>query len=138
MNNIDKFNEFVGLLFADLYKSFPTPFNINASTYLEEIISEDDEQGAFDYTQFVIHSCRWLNSSGYIQLDGSEYIGGSADYHIVLTEKGLETMKLTPDSLESHESIGELLVDSAKNNAIESAGELAAKALSFGFNILTT
>ena len=62
--------------------------------------------------------------------------GGHSEYEIVLSEKGLESMKAIPSSLSSDVSFGEMLVDSSKKKAVETVVEVAGKALSYGAGLI--
>lgn len=104
---IDSFNQFVGLLFSDLYESFPRPFELSAGVYLHDMISGVESS---DHRNFVICSCDWLSMSGYIFLKETlKTEDGQAYYQVILTEKGLETIKAVPDGLQRIESFRDRL-----------------------------
>ncbi|EKS6938505.1 hypothetical protein QCD67_04765 [Enterobacter roggenkampii] len=57
--NIDKFDEVTGRIFADLYCSFPEPFEIQTENYEEPLVNSEDavaEVIARDYQRRFVAS----------------------------------------------------------------------------------
>ncbi|MGY2286853.1 hypothetical protein [Pseudomonas gingeri] len=135
-SNIDEFDKAVGLILAELYKSFPIRIT------LEPILTEDNS--AFDPTiegwkqryhrQLAIFkfTMSWLIQSGYIWSEKQDDIAELAGVfkECVLSAKGLEVLK-TPDSL-TGTSIGAQLQDAAKEGVLSSIKSLTGKALGIG------
>lgn len=77
------------------------------------------------------YTISWLLESGYIKAiphNSGVFWKGFSD--VVLTAKGLETMKATPDSLTA--PMGERIKDAVKQDGREVARSLVSQALSIG------
>ena len=135
-DNIDKFNELSGLIFAKLYSAFPIPTNLSAAAFVGEnnVISPDGFTGAelTKDAEFFVSSVDWLIKSGFISVLDKNH---SLYWNAVLTEKGLETLKLTPDSLSS--SLGARLVEASKSVGLDSLKSLASQVLSIAIKATT-
>ncbi len=73
---------------------------------------------------------KWLHQTGYIIATPHPYEFFS---DAVLTAKGLELLKLTPDALKS--SLGDRLMDACKKGASESIASLSSTALTSGLGL---
>ncbi len=133
LSNIELFNGISGKVFADLYQSFPRETKIHPKTYLTDFIDEDDFDGAFDFDEMVKATIVWLDNAGYILLKKPEnYQDG---YSATLSHKGLETLKLIPDSITSTKSIGEKLIDFSKQKFGDGMNEIVKIAISEGIKL---
>jgi hypothetical protein len=152
-NNIDKFNYYVGVIFAKLYSSFPCRSRIE---YLEIIGANEcpettDNEGRrtgiynrdgeledlsseFD---FLHETLKWLHETGYlIGMVGHSEGGRYAT--VTLSPKGLEILKIVPNSISSEsngKSIADSLSEALEDSAKDKISEIAGKALSYLFKI---
>lgn len=133
-SNIDKFNEITGRLFADLYNSFPRPLQVTTADYMEDLVPLADpvEETVRIYAQcsFVADSIKWLLDAGFISASSH-----NADffYNVILTEKGLECLKKTPDS--ALPSTGTQLSDAVKMQSAEAVKAFASSVISAGVSV---
>ncbi|OUE68691.1 MULTISPECIES: hypothetical protein [Citrobacter] len=132
--NIDRFDEIVGRVFADLYSSFPQPRILKLEDYAHESDPQRDfvEEWARKQARcnFVADSVTWLKNAGFITA------GNRTDnffHNAVLSPKGLECLKLTPDSLSP--AAGKQLSDAAKSGSVEILKVITNQVLSVGVAI---
>ncbi|QWZ78767.1 hypothetical protein [Aeromonas sp. FDAARGOS 1419] len=132
VSNIERFDIIVVLALADLYSRFPVRQYLASSKF---IVTEDGEHidglspeeewlmrdkntrlddPYFKRKKFASESLKWLVDAGYIHGTSLEYEGIN---DAVLTAKGLEVLKATPDSLQG--SLGERLVEAVKADSRE-------------------
>ncbi|MFQ1753526.1 hypothetical protein ACK4A1_01535 [Aeromonas veronii] len=134
MSNIEKFDDIAAKTFAILYERFPLPCYIAVEHFTEgRPILEDIAHGGqmpTDEVKLIDATFVWLVDAGYINGKMNRFIGLS---QAVLTAKGLETLKATPDSLTT--SIGERLKEAVKQDGREITRSLVSQALSIGLNI---
>ncbi|WP_336855087.1 hypothetical protein [Pseudescherichia vulneris] len=129
--NIDRFDEIAGRVFADLYSTFPQPTTLK----LEHYVREGDPQPDFiddwvkkeAHCDFVADTVSWLKEAGFIT--AGKRTANCVPYAI-LTPKGLECLKLTPDSL--YPSAGKQLSEAAKNGSIVLLKNITNQVLSVG------
>lgn len=100
--NIDIFNECTAIIFAKLYDGFPNtteldPGRLSHSLHLEKDLTDDEFSEGFRLNEIMENTIWWLGKTGYIDWNGVS--SGPIFESVVLTEKGLETMKSTPSSL---------------------------------------
>ncbi len=151
-NNFEKFNYYVGRVFALLHDEFPCRKNIDFvnligaeqcdKTYNEgictglyrcggEILDKSEE------LDFVYQTVKWLYETGY--LIGSVDVSQSGrNVCVTLSPKALEILKVVPasiDSLSAGKSIGQELSEAVKSAAKSQVSDLASKALSCLFKI---
>ncbi|WP_244057437.1 hypothetical protein, partial [Aeromonas caviae] len=86
----------------------------------------------FKRKQFAFECMHWLIEAGYLhgKAHAYEYIENA-----VLTAKGLEVLKATPDSLQ--ESLGERMQEAAKSGMGETARALIGQVVSLGVGLVT-
>ena len=132
--NIELFNGITGKVFAQLYESFPVEAEIKLSGFLDDFITEDDFEGAWDFPEMTKATIKWLDRAGYIWLKEPEYYGGN--YSATLTPKGLEVLKATPDSIEPTSSIGEKIVAYSKRKFGEGMNEIVKTAITEGIKFV--
>lgn len=137
-SNIKKFDELTGQVLGVLYESFPVPHALLLKDLIPDGISFDERIG-FDVPnengEFMFACIDWLAESGYLRFKNKIQATGYSE--CVLTAKGLEVLKATPDSLNTEPSIGEQLVDASKTGAKSLIGDLAGQALSIGVKFAT-
>ncbi|HBC9720477.1 TPA: hypothetical protein KFO73_003776 [Escherichia coli] len=139
-SNLDVFNETVGKTFAFLYENFPRKVTIDvcALTGVSGPTFEEDRSTRRQRVEALDLRCdsiSWLVDAGYVSAKSSSlYYFSDA----VLTAKGLELLKLDPESLK--QSFGDKLVDAAKSGSMDAIKNTASSALttglSFAFNSL--
>lgn len=112
--NMQRFDEYAGLVLQHLHHHFPTPVTVDAgligidtntgyikpldggmATYTERSISK--EEG------FFVDTVQWLIAEGYIRAQGNKWCLREA----VLTSKGLEALNAIPACLNGSPSLGE-------------------------------
>ncbi|PMY62079.1 MULTISPECIES: hypothetical protein [Pseudomonas] len=137
-SNIKRFDELTGQILGALYESFPVPRALLLKDLISDGISFDERVG-FDVPnengEFLFACIDWLSESGYLRFQSKIHATGYSE--CVLTAKGLEVLKATPDSLSTESSLGEQLVDASKTGAKSLIGDLAGQALSIGVKFAT-
>lgn len=139
--NIERFNIITAKTFAMLYQSFPVPRDLLMGPdfdipHLMEIphdfknnyVSEKED------ILFVQSTIYWLHDAGYIEAKSYTYPFGFRD--VVLTAKGLETLKAIPSSLSSDKTAGELVLDAVKSGASDSMSDAVKFILAKGIEFL--
>lgn len=130
-NNITIFNASVALILSELYKNFPVPVCLTYQT-LADTLCEQSDVDRNDVISVTINTISWLKKSGYIWLDSESE---REVFGVVLNPKGLEVLKITPDTDEDNRTIGERLTDPDKTYALDEREKLISLALSEGINI---
>ncbi len=135
--NIERFDEVVGVVFADLYTSFPIGYDLDPIAYPALFASDEEHAGWVnrDDGEFFQATVLWLGSAGYI--DHGSPINSGTVLNCVLTAKGLEVLKATPESLLNGPSLGESLVSATKAGTKDLARNVVGQALSIGARMLT-
>ncbi|KAB7702083.1 hypothetical protein GBN33_03140 [Plesiomonas shigelloides] len=132
-NNIDRFDSLVGIIFEEVYSSFPkqiilSPCKLmgypetqgyNSEGVFEHPLSDDDKE-------FFYYTVLWLKESGFIIGD----VTSVWDAKITLSLKGLQLLKTIPDSVSGKESLGDALKHAMVTGAKERAAKLVSDALS--------
>jgi hypothetical protein len=137
VSNIEKFDDMVGKMFAQLYLSFPVPHALPAEDFMEAATRPHDTYEIdlpTDDAEFFIATAQWLVKSGFIYGTPRHYT------HIedaVLTAKGLEVLHATPNSLDTGPSLGALMADAAKAGGKETLRSLVTEALSLGVKLVS-
>jgi hypothetical protein len=151
MTNEEKFNYYVGSIFAALLDVFPrrtqldlaklagaesvqqTYSNGRASTqYVRNGIVEDLK----DEIELVFETVHWLYETDYlIGSVGFNQFGRNA--FVTLSPKALEILKSVPESIDSKQSksIGQELSEAVKKSAKNKVGELASEALTYALKM---
>ncbi|MFM5138451.1 hypothetical protein [Aeromonas rivipollensis] len=150
ISNIEKFDITVVLALAELYTRFPVRQYLASSKF---IVTEDGEHAEglspeaegllyaedpylndpyFKRKEFAFESLKWLVDAGYIHGNPSAYDGISS---AVLTAKGLEVLKATPDSLQG--SLGERLVEAVKADSREVGRSVLGQIIGFGVSLIS-
>lgn len=133
-SNIDKFDEIAGRIFADLYSSFPLRHPLGLHAYLDtpNVFDPDGFTGAelTKDAEFVKSTIEWLIHADFIS---AGYFHGEYFTEVILTPKGLESLKLMPESLTS--PAGNQLTDAVKNGSKETIKMLTNQILAVGVKI---
>ncbi|BDO06950.1 hypothetical protein [Aeromonas caviae] len=145
VSNIERFDLTVVLVLAELYGRFPVRKALDASKFMltddgqiaEGLSSREEAELDFNdpyfkRKQFAFECMHWLIEAGYLhgKAHAYEYIENA-----VLTAKGLEVLKATPDSLQ--ESLGERMQEAAKSGMGETARALIGQVVSLGVGLVT-
>ncbi|PLX37100.1 MAG: hypothetical protein C0606_11360 [Hyphomicrobiales bacterium] len=110
--NIDLFNEVVGLIFAQLYESFPVVTEIDRRMIGEGLglkllhdtpgplgtksIKFADPIDGMKFDDFLRSAASWLVSEGFVRS-----LHGDCLSHIVLTSKALAALNMMPEVVEA-------------------------------------
>lgn len=129
MENMDKFNKLVGTMFGCLYEEFPVPVHLVPENFLDQVINEDDEHGAFSFSEYFESTVKWLETADYVWIAKDQSTLAGPSYNLVLSERGLEALRKVPSSLEGSASIGERLANFSKSKASEAVGTLISLAI---------
>ena len=108
MENIERFDQLCGELFAEMYACFPN-FVDTRETFSEWV------EGDTETKTFLTHTLNWLESNGLIETRGETLANGAA--LIRPTMKGMAMLKMTPASLEARKSVGDILLDAIKSGS---------------------
>ena len=118
--NIEYFDEVTVKIFAELYQSFPLPVSINCLELTGK--PEMTEMGELSKeAEICVAGLKWLAAEGYLTVKHSAQSGAGS---VILTAKGLASLKAAPDSLESKISVGERLVAAVKLGAVSTGIEV--------------
>lgn len=138
ISNIQRFDEITGKVLASLYQSFPVPMNLPAADFVEpatRICEHLGDEIPSEEAEFFIACVEWLAEAGYLKLRETHY-GFALD--VVLTAKGLETLKAVPQSLNDNESIGEQLIEATRKGVTDQVRDLTNSFLKRGFALAVT
>jgi len=130
------FDEIVGKTFARLYVKFPSPIYLPMTHFVGEgnSFTEDESSGLnfpIGEAEFAFDCVNWLIGAGFAS--GKPDSGSIAFGSLVLTAKGLEVLKLIPDSLSS--SLGDRFASAVKQGSIDSVRKLTSQTLSAGISV---
>lgn len=133
------FNEITGKTLAFLYENFPLEKTILVKNLIDDasidVTLENGVTVPSKECEIAFATIKWLIEAGYISAKGHPYASFS---DAVLTAKGLELLKLMPDSLT--ESFGDTLLAASKGAVTEGTkdviGQVTSKALTAGLSIL--
>lgn len=150
VSNIERFDTIVVLALADLYSRFPVRQYLASSKFIvtedgehidglspeaEGLLFDEDpylKDPYFMRKEFAYDSLRWLVDARYLHGTPVAYDGIN---NAVLTAKGLEVLKATPDSLQG--SLGERLQEAVKHDAREVARSLMSQVLGLGLGFIS-
>lgn len=133
-HNIDKFDQVVAYIFAELYKSFPvrkavdiyTFYDCKEGEYIAGIWYDSGELTIEDQKFFCDTIC-WLIDTGYVIGTLKNQMDHRAN--ITLSMKGLQLLKSVPKSVNNKATLGDQLLSVLSSGAKESAASLVGKAL---------
>lgn len=123
---MERFNQLAALIFARLYENFPVPLELTPTAYLSEIIETDDYDGAFNFDEFFGSTVKWLERAGFVWIDRDNSTYDGPAYDVVLSERGLATLRSVPNSLEGTASLGERFANFSREKASEAVSTLIA------------
>lgn len=126
---MEKFDTLVALIFSKLFSDFPEPVRLESDEFLENIINEDDYEGSFDFKEYFWHTVDWLVAEDYVRITLDISSDNGKSYEVVLTQKGLQSLRKVPESLQGNETIGERLVEFSKNKGSEAVSTLVSLAI---------
>ena len=136
MSNIESFNRCTALIFSDLYRAFPFRKEISLDSLPEGIfsdISEDEYDGTFDRLIILGKTGKWLYEAGYIW---AEEVTETTIVGAILSPKGLEVLKATPESISTKETLGERMGTLVKEGSFKLLSKTVDIALSTGVAIV--
>ena len=133
MQNIDLFNEYVAIILGRLYEKFPvrqdlTAWEIsgqrNPSEYGRVLPTDKADSNKMEVAFFTVD---WLVENGYVRARDGAILRFNG---CVLSEKGLELLNATPDSLQQPtETLGESLVRLLKEGSMDAAKSVVTQQL---------
>ncbi len=134
-SNIDRFDEIAGRIFADLYNAFPIPCPLNLAAFLDgvDVLDPSGFTGS-ELTQdaeFVKSTIEWLIAAEFLTANNfhGTYFGEA-----ILTAKGLECLKLMPESLSA--PAGSELSKAVKLGSKETVKMITNHVLAFGVKLV--
>lgn len=132
MDNIAFFNRLTLALFEQLYRSFPTPTDLDVKTLAMAVVPEGVEfEEAWNSLQAAEDAIEFLAEEGFLTHKGS-YLEGGTFLQARLTLRGLAILGSTPDSLEGRqpliERIRKALAGGAKEAGSETVKQLSQQA----------
>ena len=136
-SNIQKFDEITGHVLGALYENFPVARDLLIGDFLEDGFFFDEDVQADAPNQnglFFIACVEWLANAGYLRIEHK--LHGSGFDGVVLTVKGLESLKAFPTSLTAGPSLGDQLVEATKNGTKSILGRLTGEVLSVSSRIV--
>ncbi len=137
MNHIESFNRCAALIFDELYRSFPIRKQISSNSLPEGIFSDLSDE---DYVEAVKRKIifertgKWLVEADYIW---AERVTESTIFGAVLSPKGLEVLKASPDSISTEHSLGERMGELVQQGSYSLLSKVVDKVLSIGVAIAT-
>lgn len=103
--NIDLFNRFALALFAELYKSFPVPADLDFESIMMSVIPDNaDDERTFNSLAITSEAVNFLETEGFLHI-GFKSMNRREFSQVRLTMKGLAILDSVPTSLEKRESI---------------------------------
>lgn len=95
--NISEFNTIIGIVFAQLYESFPVPADLHNRQAIASamgVSSADALPSGRPFDEMLVHSMNWLSMEGYVRS------AGLTPYEqLTLTQKGLAALNAVPQGL---------------------------------------
>lgn len=103
--NIDLFNRFALTLFAELYKNFPVPADLDFESIMMSVIPDNaDDELTFNALAITSEAVNFLETEGFLYV-GFKSMNGREVSQVRLTMKGLAILDSVPTSLEKRESL---------------------------------
>lgn len=148
MNNIERFNYFVGLIFGRLQREFPRKVQAFSPEILGATECDETTSGAGRWTgihlrdgekvdlkeelEFLWSTLTWLKETGYL-IGTVDATHGGRVATVTLSPKALEVLKAVPSTLDGKETLGEQLEGALKSAAKDKIAELAGSGLTWLF-----
>ena len=136
VTNIDLFNGVAGRLFALLYEKFPFYADVDMKSLSSDLVDKDDYDGAWHIFELAEATVKWLAAAGYIWLEEPQAFG--APYTAVLSSKGFEVLKATPEVIKGSKTLGEKIMEVSKEKLNAGFTKLVEVAISEGFKLMLT
>lgn len=137
--NIELFDEYTGKMLAELYQRFPVPVQLNVRKVsghnkIDEYGQVLNESGdPSKEADIALATLEWLIESGYIKTrDVRDNYGFG---RCVLTAKGLQVLKDSPDSLKEKKYLGDMLITAVKSGTTDSVKEITKLIISQGIKL---
>lgn len=124
-SNMDLFNAFTLALFKDLYESFPSPVDINATGLAMKLLPEElPNEDGMRLFRAADDAVLWLQEEGFIRI-GSQSMDRGEFFQVRLTSRGLGVLDSVPSSIAGDDSesktvvgkIGDVLSEAGKDVA---------------------
>lgn len=148
MENQEKFNYYVGCIFAILLDRFPRRTAIDTvklagAEECEETHLHGSWTGKYrkdgkiedlrEELEYIYETAHWLFETGYLigNVGNSQY---GKSIFVTLSPMALEVLKMVPESIDASpaaESIGNKISKAVKASATKQIGELASQAISY-------
>ncbi|HCT6277149.1 TPA: hypothetical protein OT304_000088 [Pseudomonas aeruginosa] len=134
--NIDTFNAVVGVIFSELYLSFPLPRDLNEGSVRKILGKEgDDWLTSFSRSEgFFRSTMDWLIHADYIWHEGTQSEFAKRYCRCVLSPKGLESLKATPTGI-GGVSLGERIAEASKAGTLKVLGDFASQSLGIALSM---
>lgn len=110
----------LGLILALLFESFPKKVDIGRSSVDKEYFPDDE------YFESIVF---WLKDEGYLRFDRAAGDEEIFFINVVLSEKGLRTLRSPPKEISAYKSLGASLVGSSREIATDVAKSQIASAI---------
>lgn len=121
--NMELFDAFTLALFKQLYESFPTPIDIDASKIAFDLIPEDvGKEDGMRLFKVADDSVLWLQKEGLIEAGYTSMDSASEFSDVLLTSRGLAVLQSVPDDAQPGQSLASQIGD-----VFEEAGKDLAK-----------
>lgn len=138
--NIELFDEYTGRMLAELYQSFPMPVQLDIRKVSGHINIDEfgmvlDEHGdPSKEADIALATLEWLIESGYLKTRDARSNYGYG--RCVLTAKGLEILKASPESLKEKKYLGDMLVTAVTSGTTDAIKEMAKMIISQGIKLM--
>ena len=132
MKNIELFDYYAGIIFSELIDEFPLPKDIKAADIVKNDIHIDEVN---KHVAIVYYTCLWLKENGFVNLDNS-FSSQKMVSNVILTAKGLEILKQTPQSIDG-KSLGDNLKAAVQTGKDEFIKQAVNKIFSLSLNLIS-
>jgi len=136
VTNVELFNGVAGRLFALLYERFPFYADVDINSLGGELVDKDDYDGAWNISELAEATVHWLAAAGYIWLKEPQKFGDP--YSAVLSPKGFEVLKASPQVIDTSKTLGEKIMELSKDKLSSALNKAVELAISQGFKMMFT
>lgn len=134
MKNIELFDYYAGVIFAELIDEFPLPQDIKIARIIkDEVINNPDDVNK--HIAIAYNTGLWLRDNGFIKVDNS-FSSVRILQNAILTHKGLELLKQIPPSLNGV-SFADSIKNAVKLGKDEAIKESVNRLLSFSLSFIS-
>jgi len=120
---MDLFNAFTLALFKELYDSFPSPIDVDATEIAWKLLPELSQEDGLRLFRAADHAVNWLVAEGFIRVGSTSMDAASEFSDVSLSSRGLAVLGSVPDAIEKKESVAtqieDLLAEAGKDVAKE-------------------